>query len=285
MWCREAGRRGACARKDLYTSSYFSLKRRYAEEIGDFWSILSAEHGLLPPTKEILPYETSIDDLDEDQRDHLAHSVGMDLIDWIADFASQEIEVERVVAHDQSHVMPILWAAGTSAEAVTEALEADSTIEDVRRIVDLDDEWLYQMRWVDNIRVVVRSLVHERGTITSAYGMNDRWSFRLVFPDHDALSRTYDYCQEEGLTLEIVSVTEMDSEPAGQYGLTELQYEALVTAYQMGYFEIPQDTTIEGVADELGISAQSASERLRRGHRKLIGGALPATIEEARTRE
>ena len=97
MWCREAGRRGACARKDLYTSSYFSLKRRYAEEIGDFWSILSAEHGLLPPTKEILPYETSIDDLDEDQRDHLAHSVGMDLIDWIADFASQEIEVERVV--------------------------------------------------------------------------------------------------------------------------------------------------------------------------------------------
>lgn len=196
-----------------------------------------------------------------------------------------EFEVERVVAHDQSHVMPILWAAGVSDEAVTEALESDSTIEDVRRLVDLDDEWLYQMSWVDNIKVVVRALVHEEGTITNAYGMNDRWSFRIVFPDHDALSRTYDYCQEEGLSMEVESVTQMDSEPAGQYGLTEAQYEALVTAYQMGYFEIPQETTVEDLADELGVSAQSVSERLRRGHRKLIGGALPASIEEARTGE
>lgn len=79
--------------KDLYTSSYFGLKRRYAEVVGDHWAVLSAEHGLLPPTKEILPYETSIDDLDGDALDELAHDVGMDLIDWSALTEADEIVV------------------------------------------------------------------------------------------------------------------------------------------------------------------------------------------------
>lgn len=100
--------------------------------------------------------------------------------------------------------------------------------------------------------------------------------FRIFFPDRDAFSRTYDYCEAEGLTIDVESVTEMNTEEVGEYGLTEAQYEALVTAYQMGYFRVPREITI----DELGISAQSVSERLRRGHQKLVGGALPTAIEE-----
>lgn len=104
--------------------------------------------------------------------------------------------------------------------------------------------------------------------------------FRIFFPDRDAFSRTYDYCEAEGLTIDVESVTEMNTEEVGEYGLTEAQYEALVTAYQMGYFRVPRETTIDELGDELGISAQSVSERLRRGHQKLVGGALPTAIEE-----
>ena len=50
--------------RELYTSNYFSLKRQYAEEYGDDWAILSAEHGLLDPDVEIEPYDTTIDDVD-----------------------------------------------------------------------------------------------------------------------------------------------------------------------------------------------------------------------------
>jgi hypothetical protein len=60
--------------EDLYTSTYFGVKRELAEiatawardyEAGA-WSVLSAEHGVVPHWKNLKPYDTSIDDLGDD---------------------------------------------------------------------------------------------------------------------------------------------------------------------------------------------------------------------------
>ncbi|WP_158855588.1 DUF6884 domain-containing protein [Halorhabdus sp. CUG00001] len=83
--------------KQLYTSTYFQKKREYAEMCGDQWQILSAEHGLIPPTAELLPYETSIDDLDEEELDQLAHEVGMALIEWVAWELGNGRDVDEIV--------------------------------------------------------------------------------------------------------------------------------------------------------------------------------------------
>lgn len=69
--------------RDLYTSTYFSLKREYAEVVGDEWAVLSAEHGLVFPWEEIEPYDTAIGDLDGDALDSWVSSVVGDLQDWI----------------------------------------------------------------------------------------------------------------------------------------------------------------------------------------------------------
>ncbi|ELZ95947.1 putative DNA binding protein [Haloferax mucosum ATCC BAA-1512] len=53
-------------------------------------------------------------------------------------------------------------------------------------------------------------------------------------------------------------------------GLTDCQHEALRTAYEMGYFEIPRQTSLDEVANELGITASSLSERIRRAQTHLI---------------
>lgn len=42
----------------------------------------------------------------------------------------------------------------------------------------------------------------------------------------------------------------------------------------MGYFGISRDASIEDVADELDISSQAASERLRRGTGNLVRDVL-----------
>lgn len=47
--------------KDLYSSSYFSLKRELSEETCDAWYILSAKHGVISPDEEIEPYDASLD--------------------------------------------------------------------------------------------------------------------------------------------------------------------------------------------------------------------------------
>lgn len=43
--------------KDLYTSSLFQARRRFAERFGDRWFILSALHGLVDPEQSLAPYE------------------------------------------------------------------------------------------------------------------------------------------------------------------------------------------------------------------------------------
>lgn len=60
-----------------------------------------------------------------------------------------------------------------------------------------------------------------------------------------------------------------ETEGAGD-GLTDRQREALRTAYEMGYFEIPRTAELNDVAAKLGITASSLSERLRRAQTHLV---------------
>jgi hypothetical protein len=46
--------------RELYTSTYFELKRQYAVEHADSWHILSAKHGLVVPDEPIAPYDASL---------------------------------------------------------------------------------------------------------------------------------------------------------------------------------------------------------------------------------
>lgn len=58
--------------------------------------------------------------------------------------------------------------------------------------------------------------------------------------------------------------------------LTDCQREAFLAAYEMGYFEIPRTTSLDDVAGELGITASSLSERLRRAQTHLAEAIVSA---------
>ena len=51
--------------------------------------------------------------------------------------------------------------------------------------------------------------------------------------------------------------------------VTPKQAEALRMANERGWFEVPRDATLGEIADELGISTQAASDRMRRGMRNI----------------
>ncbi|MFC7019992.1 MULTISPECIES: helix-turn-helix domain-containing protein [Haloarcula] len=59
--------------------------------------------------------------------------------------------------------------------------------------------------------------------------------------------------------------------------LTAPQREALLLAYEMGYFDEPRAATLEDIAARLDISRQAVANRLRRGHRALIRKMLSET--------
>ena len=183
-------------------------------------------------------------------------------------------DVERVVAHDDERVMPFVWATAPDREALEAAFADDPSVADVERLSDLDDEWLYRMAWVSHVQFVVHAITEEGATVLNAQSEQGRWQLRVLFPDRDALSRTYDVCEDYDLDLDIETIYEMDNERHGRYGLTDDQSATLTAAFEHGYYEIPRDVSVADLADELGISHQTLSERFRRAHGTLIENSL-----------
>ena len=54
--------------RELYTSSWFTKARCYAESRGEAWFILSAEHGLVAPDRVLEPYERTLNTMPVSQR-------------------------------------------------------------------------------------------------------------------------------------------------------------------------------------------------------------------------
>ncbi len=64
------------------------------------------------------------------------------------------------------------------------------------------------------------------------------------------------------------------------YGVTQAQRETLMRAVQGGYYSIPRRMSTQDLADDLGISDQAVTERLRRAIVALTENTLIAMEEE-----
>jgi predicted DNA binding protein len=51
--------------------------------------------------------------------------------------------------------------------------------------------------------------------------------------------------------------------------LSARQREVFLTAYEMGYYELPRETSTEAIADAVGVTRRTAEEHLRRAEKKL----------------
>ena len=193
-----------------------------------------------------------------------------------------DVEIERVVAYDPDHVMPYVWFAGDESmlAAVDDALEDDPSVDDCELLTDLDDERLYRMNWVDDVTVILHLLTEEQATVLDAEVEDRQWRFRVLFPERESLSSTYEFATDRGLTIDIRKIHRLEDDRRGRYGLTDAQYETLVAALEHGYYEIPREMDMEALSDELGVSHQALSERLRRAHLTLVEDAIEVGTED-----
>lgn len=185
-----------------------------------------------------------------------------------------EVECERIIRSGDDAVMPLLWFRYGNREAIEEALAEDPTVRDVTWLAQFDEEYLCRMEWIDRVRLLLQMLTNAEATILDAFGRRDRWQLRVLYPERELFAKTHEFCDEHGLSFDVASIRELEGEPAGRYGLTEEQFEALAHAAREGYFEVPRAVQLEELADHHGISHQALSERIRRATGALVEDAL-----------
>lgn len=196
------------------------------------------------------------------------------LYEVLSSLPDVEFEIERIVETGTDAAMPLIWVRNVDHDAVADAFESDPSVHGIELLSEFDDEQLYRMEWVSEVDLVLQMLTNSEATITDAYGTDGRWHLRVLYPDRESLSKTTEFRDDEGLTFDITAIRELDGEPAGRYGLTTDQFEALEAALEAGYYEVPREVDQNELAERLDISHQALSERLRRATGALVEDAL-----------
>ena len=174
------------------------------------------------------------------------------------------IELETLVPSDAATV-PLFWVYDSVGDSFLDAVERYPTVDSVTEMDVFEDRTLFRLDWDASQDRLFQCILSNQGQILSATGTPEGWNFELRFPDHESMSKYQTCCEDAHISSELLRVYNPTDPGAGPwYGLTEPQREALMLAVRMGYYDIPRGCTTEELANELGISDQAVTERLRR---------------------
>ena len=199
---------------------------------------------------------------------------GFALSDALGGVPGIRIEVERLATHSREWVMPFLWASGNELDAFEDALDGDPTVEEWKVLDRFEGTTLFVVRWTEPVESLVDAMIDRHAIVRRAAASDDQWFLEIQFADDEELSEFREHFEGDSFELRRKYRT---TDPArGQFGLTPEQRETLVLASELGYFSVPREATVEDLADELGVSANSVSQRLRRAHDRLVHQTLVA---------
>ncbi|MFC7114758.1 helix-turn-helix domain-containing protein [Natronoarchaeum sp. GCM10025703] len=183
------------------------------------------------------------------------------------------VELERLIPHD-TLIIPYFWVRGAEAADIEASFEAHEGLADIELIDSVEHEYLMRVEWEREYVGVLNALAEMNLAVLSGVGTATGWDFEVRGESQDEISEFRSYCQEHDIPIDITAVHSLLPIQSEGYELTDTQREALVLAFERGYFDSPRTVSLEEIAEELGITQQSLSSRLRRGHRRLIAATL-----------
>lgn len=184
------------------------------------------------------------------------------------------VEVERVIP-SRDVVIPYIWVRGTVVDDIEAAFSDHPGVIEIELVDSVEDQYLLRVEWMTEYDGVLSTLAETGVPLIRAEGTNQQWTFDIRGDDRQDIAAFQQRCQELDIPIELTklhALTPIESDTVE--GLTETQQEALVLAYDRGYFNSPRDVTMEELGEELGITQQAFASRLRRGINYIVGTAL-----------
>lgn len=180
------------------------------------------------------------------------------------------LTLERIVPTGRE-IIPFVWAYGDDLDAFEGQVQRSANVAAITELDRLDGKRLYRIEWEETPTNLLEGLGRSDATILEAEG-GDLWTFRLRFPDHAHLSSFDDFCAEYDIPIDVTRVytPEDVSSLDDRFDLTDPEREALEIALDRGYFATPKQVSLSDIAEDLGISRQALSKRVRRGTEKVM---------------
>jgi predicted DNA binding protein len=186
------------------------------------------------------------------------------------------VELERLIpARDV--VIPYFWVRGTEVTDIEGAFTEHPGVREIRLVDSVEDEYLLRVEWALDYADVLTVLTATEVPLIKATGTSQQWTFEIRGDNRSDVADFQRRCRELGIPITLTELQALTPvETATEVALTDTQQEALVLAYERGYFESPKQVTLEELGEELGISQQAVGSRLQGGIKQVLGSTLSA---------
>lgn len=186
---------------------------------------------------------------------------------------SAKIEFERIVPmREETFPFIFVWEH-TDFEQFEQTADSLPEIELIRRLETFEDGRLYKIQWKADTSPLLPDIKANDGVILSASGNTSAWRFELRFPEHAAVSQFFrEVTAASDIEMKLNSlIQEVEFESTDDRSLlTDKQEQALETAFELGYYDVPRGAHLDDVAAALDISPSATSALLRRGCRRFF---------------
>ena len=186
------------------------------------------------------------------------------------------VDLEQAVAEDPQRPVLFVWISGSNADRFPEVAGDDETVAELALVEDADDRQLYRVHISENTQKPLYPLDDRMEASRLAVSATvEGVQARLRFPNRESLSEFQPRVEDRGVDVTLRGVySQTDPVLTDEYGLSTKQRQALLTAVGLGYYEVPRDASLSELGDELGVSSQAVSERLRRGIAAFVRNGL-----------
>ncbi|WP_255171343.1 helix-turn-helix domain-containing protein [Natrononativus amylolyticus] len=187
------------------------------------------------------------------------------------------VTLERIIPA-QDVIVPYFWVRGTVVDDIEEAFTDHPGVEAIRLVDSVEDEYLLRVEWTLEYSGILSTLAKTEIPLIKAVGTTQQWTFDVRGDDRNDIAAFQQRCRELEIPVTLTKLHALTPVETGtETALTNPQQEALVLAYDCGYFESPREVTMEELGTELGISQQAVASRLRRGTKQILGSTLSET--------
>ena len=170
-------------------------------------------------------------------------------------------------------IIPYFWVENHEEGFATfeERVRDNDLVASLTALDGHTNKMLYRIEWAGPVDGLLEAFRTFDMAIEDATGTTDEWQFRVFYEDHGTLSEFRQYCVDHSIPITVERVfNPSPPDDDAPYDLTSDQLEAIRLAFDEGYYDIPRKTTMTDMGDELDISRQAVSNRLRRGMVQLL---------------
>ncbi len=170
--------------------------------------------------------------------------------------------------------------------------EFHGAVEEFRRLYNVLDETEIST----NIRLITQNCVCSRETtvhdniqeleilnLMPIYYTRGHEYYRLIAFRHEALAELFDRLSDQGFQVDVLEKAPFNGMVSDSLitlsslvgSLTDKQVDAIVAAYNSGYYQTPRRVNVQTIADRAKVPRTTLQEHLNKAENKLISSIIP----------